>query len=206
MKGVCPLVCMYPVSVPWSHRIGLLSFRRNTHAHARLRASLCHVCCARPGRPDVAHTSRRAQPQARHTPRAARATQPARVFRMPKDFLNDELLPAEGPTGPSAVSPLRFYCLVVATMLAGLQGAWWNSWGPIAEAVVSVAALARPRTCTSTSDRTSQCTRAHFRMAAHHTAQIAAWTSSQTPLIETAPISRLHRSPFTAGTTRRSRC
>jgi len=35
----------------------------------------------------------------------------------------------------TAVSPVRFYCLFVVTMLAGLQGAWWNNFGPISAAV-----------------------------------------------------------------------
>ena len=33
------------------------------------------------------------------------------------------------------VSPVRFYCLAVATAIAGFQGAYWNDFGPIAPAL-----------------------------------------------------------------------
>jgi hypothetical protein len=34
-----------------------------------------------------------------------------------------------------STTPFRFYCLLIATLVAGLQGAFWNNFGPISAAV-----------------------------------------------------------------------
>jgi len=43
------------------------------------------------------------------------------------------MLCAEPPF--TRLSPVRWFVLVVATALAGFQGAWWNNFGPISAAV-----------------------------------------------------------------------
>lgn len=58
---------------------------------------------------------------------------------MKSPLLDDEsaaaAFAAGAPTTPIRLSPLRFYCLLIITLIAGLQGAWWNNFGPIAAAV-----------------------------------------------------------------------